>query len=173
MVPKQIAVREDAMRSTVCPWLMVLALATLIAGCNSSLETGKPFAFPSEKDSMLFGVTSFAESAITNQDGIPVTGVILQDASLIESPQELSEARHRRYVVFRGFMLGEGAKSRYWQQQSEKRVGLGTPDFDYTKSKVQFVDVDSNRIVISCKSLKAAHVTLSVDTNDFSRIFKP
>jgi hypothetical protein len=93
-------------------WLLLGTFTGLFVGCNPMVETGKPFVFHKQKDATLFGVGSFAEAAITNQNGIPITGVILHDASLIESPDELSRSKHERFVIFQGFMLGEGAKGR-------------------------------------------------------------
>src|SRR5438552_4025259 len=93
--------------------LFFAALRGLVTGLDPKPETGKPFAFPKEKDVKVFGVSSFAEASKRNHDGIPIGGVILHDASLIANPKELAASKHRRYVIFRGSMLGESAESRY------------------------------------------------------------
>jgi hypothetical protein len=161
------------MRIPPCAGLFLVLLAGLIAGCNPMLKTGNPLVFPTDEDSVLFGISSFAESAIANQDGYPVPGLILNDASLIENAQDLKVSKRRQYAIFQGFFLGNCARGRYWQQQSKKRVGLGLPCMSTRSSKVMLVEVDANHVVIRCKSMRAAHVTLGVDTNDFSKTYKP
>lgn len=157
------------------PWgrLLFITLIGLVIGCNPMAETGKTLVMPKDKDSVLFGISSFAASATTNRDGNSVAGLILNDASLVESDRELAQSTRRQYAIFHDFLLGNGVRGRYWQQQSEKRVGLGLPIMDTRSSKVTLVEVDSNHVVVSCKSMRAAHVTISVDTNDFTRNFKP
>ncbi|PWU19342.1 MAG: hypothetical protein C5B50_06735 [Verrucomicrobia bacterium] len=154
-------------------WIWIAALAGLLAGCNPMDKVGKPLVFPKDTDSVLFGISSFADLSITNQYGYPVPGLILRDASLIENDRELADSTRGQFAIIRDFLLGNGVRGDYWQQQSEKRVGLGLPWMDTHSTEVLLVDVDSNRVVKTCKSIRVAHVTISVDTNDFSRTFKP
>ena len=161
------------MRNGPSALLALLALCGFVAGCKQGSEIGKVFQLPQREASKVFGVSDLSEAAITNQNGIPVPGVILREACLIEDAAELSRSKHKRYVIFEGFVLGEGARSRFWQQQSGKVVGLGLPDFDTEPSKVLLVEVDTNNIVISSRTIRASHVTLGVDTNEFSRSYKP
>jgi len=153
-----------------------IALGTLvcsIVGCSPTVEKGKPFSFPREKDSVLFGVNSVTESSMTNRYGKPVDGLVLHEASLIRNAAELANSTHQHFVIFENFLLGNGVRGRYWQQQSEKRRDLGLPVMDIRASAVTIVTVSFNRVVVESKSSQAAHVQISVDTNDFARPFTP
>jgi hypothetical protein len=153
--------------------IVIGALLVVILGCGSEPETGKPLSFPKEKDATVFGVRTITESTITNRFGKPIDGLVLLDASLIQNAEDLASSKHQHYVVFRDFLLGNGVRGRYWQQQSEKQKGLGLPEMDSRSTVVTIVTVNLNGIVTESRSLRASHVQISVDTNDFSRSFTP
>jgi hypothetical protein len=153
--------------------IALIAVAALFAGCSPMVETGKPIVVPKEKDATLFGVNEVAQTSMTNQSGKPVAGLILRDASLIKTARELASSKHQRYVIFCDFLMGNGVEGSYWRQQSERRVGLDLPVMDTRATKVILVTVNSDQVVMEWKSVRAAHVQISVDTNDFARSFTP
>jgi hypothetical protein len=108
-------------------FVAVLCLAT---GCGKDIRPGEMFALPRERDQAIFSVSGVNITTMTNRHGTPIQGLILTDASLIRSEVDLKEPKRSRYVMFQDFLLGSLARGRYWQQQGEKRVGLGLPVVD-------------------------------------------
>ncbi|PWU10506.1 MAG: hypothetical protein C5B50_25445 [Verrucomicrobia bacterium] len=153
--------------------LMVGIAALFLFGCKSSVETGKPLGFPPEKDAKLFAAASVVLSTMTNQYGRPIDGIILQDASLVRDVDDLKRSNSATYVIFWDFLLGNMVDGAYWQQQADKRPGLGIPVMDTHSTKATIVSVNTNRVVTGVKSVRVAHVRISVDTNDFSRVYPP
>ena len=143
------------------------------AGCGRGIEIGKPLAFPTKKDVAVFGINGVTQSSMTNRSGIPIPGLVLHQASLIRNATELPNSHHERYVIFHDFLLGNLVTGAYWEQQSAKRVGLGLAAMNTHATPVTVVKVDSNRVVLESKKFRAAHVRVSVDTNDFTRQFVP
>jgi hypothetical protein len=150
-----------------------LGLLCLMGGCRDGVREGKRFAFPSDADQVVFGVSTVTPAAMTNRHGIPIQGLILTGASLITSPADLKNSKHQRYVVFRDFLLGNLSRGRYWQQQSEKQVAVGLPVMDTRSTRVVLIELGSDRLIKQVRTIKAAHIQLSVDTNDFGRSFTP
>src|SRR3989442_12803006 len=101
-------------------WLQIAmgSLACFILGCSPVVQIGKPLYFPKDKDVAFLGITSFTQSVMTNREGKPIVGVILRDASLIRNPTELANSKHRQYVIFWDFLMGNGVGGAYWEQQS-------------------------------------------------------
>jgi hypothetical protein len=153
--------------------LILGGLLCLAAGCKQKVEIGKPFDFPKESDVILFGVASVTNSTMKNRDEKAVPGLLLLEASLLQSAAEVANSKHRRFVVFQDFFLGNSVRGRYWQQQSEKRPGLGLPVMDTQATAVLLVETDLDRNVTKSESIRAAHIQISVDSNDFSRPFAP
>jgi len=150
-----------------------MGLPCLVEGCDPAVDTLKPLTFPTDKDSVVFGVSGVTKSSITNREGLEVEGLTLAGASLIRDEDDLMKSKHQRFVIFRDFLLGNMVRGSYWRQQSEKRKDFDLPVMDTRATKVILVTVDRDPIVTDRKVLRAAHVQLSVDTNDFVRPFSP
>ena len=134
--------------------MLLVMLSCFILGCGPVVEIGKPLNFPKEKNAVIFGVRSAEVSAITNQDGRPIDGLILHDATLIRDAGELANSKNQHFVIFWSFLLGNGARGRYWEQQSERQPKLGTPFIDSRSSRVAVLTVGSNGRVTESESLK-------------------
>src|SRR3954464_11592888 len=104
--------------------ITISAVLGAFLGCSPIAKTGRPLDFPKEQDSVLFGAKGAAESSMTNRLGAKVEGLVLRGASLIRTTNDLAASKHEYYAIFRGFLLGNGVRGRYWQQQSEQQAGL-------------------------------------------------
>src|SRR4051812_8562979 len=90
--------------------IAAIALLAVYCGCRPVAEAGKPINFPKKDDVVLFGVRSSAASTMTNRYGTPINGLVLLEASLIRNAGELADSKHQQYVIFWGFLLGNGAR---------------------------------------------------------------
>ncbi len=145
----------------------------LLFGCKPGVPVGKLLTFPDDKNAELFAASSVSECARTNRYGEEINGLIIRDASWIQNGGEIRSSKKTQYVLFHDFNMGQGAKGAYWQQRASKQAGLGIPVYDTRLTSVTLILVDSNGIVQQAKDVRVAHLQLSVDTNDFSRVLVP
>jgi hypothetical protein len=157
-------------------WNLLAIVTTLISiacGCGGGVSKGKPFAIPNGKDIVVFGAEGVDKAFEKNRWGETVPGMEIEGASLIRDQRDLQERKHRIYIVFYDFLMGNMVRGSYWSQLSEKRIRMGLPSMDTHLTKVLIVQADDRKIVQTTEIRRIAHVRISVDTNDFGRPFVP
>jgi hypothetical protein len=157
---------------TISCWVRSCFVAVLfvgLTGCGSGIHAGKALSFPKEKDAKVFSVGTVAETTMTNREGIAINGLIINEASLILSPAELTKSKSNHYVIFWDLLLGGMVESRYWEQTLEMHRGLGSRAMHTHYTTITSITTDSNQVVLDVKKYQVAHVRISVNTNDFGR----
>jgi hypothetical protein len=145
-----------------------------LSGCGGpKISAGAPLTYADVGSNVTFAASSVSQTNIYNQNGVPISGLVIRDASLIRSAADLSSSTRHVFVIFADFLLGNLASGSYWRSQADKRRSLDIPVFNTVKTRVLIVTVDASKQVTQVTRVAAAHAQLGVDTNDFARVFTP
>ena len=168
-VPTACADRVYCFAVGVAVFCVVLVF---ISGCGGpNIRAGTPLLYSDIASNVTLAATSVSQTFIRNQDGFPVSGLVITDASLIRNATDFTNSPRKLFVVFDDWFFGNLALISYNRSQAEKRRGLDIPVYNSSKTRVQIVTLDASKRVVQVQRWKAAHVQLSVDTNDFPRVW--
>jgi hypothetical protein len=161
-------------RRTIAVSALACIALLCATGCGGpKISVGSTLTYADITNYQTFAVSSTSHTNIDNQNGVPVPGLVIREASLMRNAADLSGSARHQFVIFEDFFFGNLACGSYWRSQDEKRQGLDIPVYNTSKTRVLIVTVDASKRVQQVEWASAAHVQLSVDTNDFGRVFVP
>jgi hypothetical protein len=150
-----------------------IALLSASACGRPKISVGSPLVYSDLGDKVALAASGVCQTNIDNQNGVPIPGIVVRDASLIRNGADLSNATRHVFVIFDDFLLGNMARGSYWRSQAARRLGLDIPVVNTSETRVYVVTTDTANRIERVEHLAAAHAQLSVDTNDFGRAFVP
>lgn len=139
-------------------------------GCGSGISKDKPLTDYIAQDTLVIGLSSYTVSTKINQKGQEISGFSLDGVCLIRNQQELEAAQCKTYAIVREVVARALLESRFWEQVREEKTGPGSPFYDVEMIPVTFVTVDEKGRIQDHYTKSGAHFTISVNTNEFTKL---